>query len=374
MENLEIIEIAESVRRTSHRVKNSGDIEFARLGLNLSKKIIRQPTIMKAKDIEKEYIRILKNKYLPKLPSDKQIATITSMAGYDDSSNTNTPVESPTEIDKTQDPNVNTPITTETNSPVDDGGIIDVKTPNDTGNDVNSPISNETPPEGTYIMVAENLSNDILVPQNHEVNQVLLEENEKMVASNQIDYTEILHSEGQKLDGYVPLDNNGNPLDRSGVTIGTGVDIGQMSKEEIKSLDISQELKDKLSDYAGVTKQDALNLLKESPLNVTLEEAQQLDSAIQEKMANALINSYNKSSSNLNFSALPSEIQTAIASVSHQYGDLGTSCPNFWSAITEHRWDDAENELRNFGDKYPSRRESEANLFHKGIEKINSKK
>lgn len=79
----EILEIADSVKRTSHRVKNSGDIALAELGLKFARKVKKQTTLKHAKTIEKEYLWVLKEKYFPIFPQDKILPTITSMAGYD---------------------------------------------------------------------------------------------------------------------------------------------------------------------------------------------------------------------------------------------------------------------------------------------------
>ena len=189
-----------------------------------------------------------------------------------------------------------------------------------------------------------------------------------------IDYNQISILEGgQKTDGYVPVDKNG-PIDKSGVTIGTGVDIGQRSVDEINRLDIPEDLKDKLIDYAGLKGQNALDALAAQPLNISNTEADQLDKAIQDKATNSLIEAYNAQSESVKFNALPAEMQTVIASVDYQHGYLPDKCPIFWSAVTEQRWDDAEKELRNFGDDFHSRREKEADLLHQGIEKLNSRK
>lgn len=190
----------------------------------------------------------------------------------------------------------------------------------------------------------------------------------------QIDFDQISVFEGtQQTDGYVPKDKSGEPIDKSGVTIGTGVDIGQMSENQIQNLDISPELKEKLIDYAGLTGLDAVNALKENPLNISEAEADELDKVVKGNATDSLVNSFNEDTANVNFLALPPEIQTAIASVSYQYGDLSKSCPNFWADITENRWEDAENELRNFGDHFKSRRTAEAELFRQGIEKLKPK-
>jgi hypothetical protein len=72
---------------------------------------------------------------------------------------------------------------------------------------------------------------------------------------------------------------------------------------------------------------------------------------------------------------LPSGIQTAIASLSFQYGANLAHSPNhnaklFWKQVTHGQWDEAEKTLRNFQDPYTSRRLLEADQMHKGIEEL----
>ena len=66
----------------------------------------------------------------------------------------------------------------------------------------------------------------------------------------------------------------------------------------------------------------------------------------------------------IKFSNLPSEIQTVIASVTFQYGiNLNLRAPKFWKAVTAQDWNKTLSILRNFGDKYGTRRNKEANLL-----------
>jgi GH24 family phage-related lysozyme (muramidase) len=78
---------------------------------------------------------------------------------------------------------------------------------------------------------------------------------------------------------------------------------------------------------------------------------------------------YDASPSTKSFSQLPPEAQTVIASVSFQYGDLATRTPTFWGHVTNERWQKAVDELRNFGDRYPTRRGKEADLLQGAIDR-----
>src|SRR5207302_1219589 len=67
---------------------------------------------------------------------------------------------------------------------------------------------------------------------------------------------------GQVLTGYVP-DASGS---QSGVTIGTGIDLGQRSESDINALNIAADLKTKLKPYCTKKTNDATDCLKKNPL------------------------------------------------------------------------------------------------------------
>jgi hypothetical protein len=121
-----------------------------------------------------------------------------------------------------------------------------------------------------------------------------------------IDFNFISRLEGGRhTRGYVP-----NPeTSRSGVTVGTGVDLGQMG---------DQDLVDETADVS--------------------------------------------------FEDLPDGVQTVIASVAFQYGSLQKRTPNFWRQITSGDWQGAYRNLQNFGDDYGTRRKKEAVLLKQSLE------
>jgi hypothetical protein len=170
--------------------------------------------------------------------------------------------------------------------------------------------------------------------------------------------------EGFRLDGYVP----DLGFSRSGVTVGTGVDIGQRSAADIQALDIPETLKQKLIPYAGLTQQDAANFLANRPLRLTEEEAYALDRAVAQDIFGDVATLYDAASTGDSFLELPLEARTAIGDLAYQYGpDLAQDLPNFWGDVTQGRWDEATQTLRNFGDRYPARRNEEAALLEQAI-------
>lgn len=181
-----------------------------------------------------------------------------------------------------------------------------------------------------------------------------------------ISYTFItLHYEGNSLTGYVP------PLDggaiESGVTISGGLDLGQRNRGDL--IDLPDHLIHKLSPYCGVTGEAAKELLAAKPLSISLSDSVIINT-FSHKEATRLLMADWRRDSKIVFESLPDEIQTAIASVAFQYGDLPTRCPNFWRQVTTGDWVGAARNLNDFGDAYSTRRKSERVLVLWGMLKL----
>lgn len=192
-------------------------------------------------------------------------------------------------------------------------------------------------------------------------------------AKQDIDWKFISDREGgQVLVGYVPAAN----VSKSGVTVGTGIDLGARSEADIDKLGLDAELAKKLKPYAGKQAKDATDYLKEHPLTLTEPEASSLDKAVKQPLADKMIKEYNAAVAAANkadgccrvtFEELPQGVQTAVMSTSFQYGSLNTATPTYWKQVTEQRWKDASDNLKKFGDAYPSRRKLEAEFVDAAI-------
>jgi len=182
-----------------------------------------------------------------------------------------------------------------------------------------------------------------------------------------IDWDFIGALEGRRLKGYVPTDKTGNVFGQSGVTIGTGFDLGQRSVNDLLSLGASDDLISKLKPYLGKKKKAAVLAIQQKPLRLSNDEVDFLDKAAKKQTLDSLINSYNKTSK-VKFEDLKPEQQTILASVAFQYGDLQKRTPNFWKSVTSGDWNKAHRNLMNFGDKYSTRRQKEANLLSNILE------
>jgi hypothetical protein len=170
---------------------------------------------------------------------------------------------------------------------------------------------------------------------------------------------------GQRLRGYVPGG-------RSGVTIATGVDLGQRSRDDILRLGVSADLSRKLLPYALKRGRAAAAYLETHALVITRAEAAELDRAVQDELLASLRSRFDRAAAGSRapaaFSELPPEAQTVIASVAFQYGpNLKRATPRFWRYVTRRQWREAVEELEDFGDAYDSRRAREAELLRKAL-------
>jgi len=156
--------------------------------------------------------------------------------------------------------------------------------------------------------------------------------------------------------GYVPdVDNS-----QSGVTIGTGFDLGSKSKEFLDSIGLDSSLIDRLTPYLGMTGAAAAEVAPNLKLDDS--EVKQLDTASKQWYSKSIIDQYNDNNPKTKFEDLTEAQQTVVASVGFQYGNF-KRVPNFFNQISTDDWEGAEANLRNFGDNYGKRRSKEADLL-----------
>jgi hypothetical protein len=153
------------------------------------------------------------------------------------------------------------------------------------------------------------------------------------------------------------------------VTIAAGFDLGGRNAADLQALGLPEDLITALTPYLGLRGQAAQDYLVLNPLNITREQAQQVDALVFNSFYNAVARNYNAAAApGLRFQGLPGEAQTAIVDLAHQYGtNLAAATPNFWRQITTGQWQEAYNNLMNFGDDYSPRRQAEAGLLLNAI-------
>jgi hypothetical protein len=206
-------------------------------------------------------------------------------------------------------------------------------------------------------------------------------------------------SEGKlRIEGYVPTydkdvkDKNGNIIHKkgdvigvSGVTISTGVDLGQQSAAGTKAV-LDAYIKDKgnpdkvdvdalmkkLDPYFGLQKQKAVDALVKTPLTVTEAEARLLADAFgYDTQTKAAKQFDKKNTQGMVFKKLPEEAQTVIVDFAYQYGlsDSKDSIrQTFWKYVYDGAWQKLANWLLSLRDEYKSRRYREGDAVQFGIE------
>lgn len=173
-----------------------------------------------------------------------------------------------------------------------------------------------------------------------------------------IDQSFIEEVEGNTLSAYVPDPENS----QSGVTIGVGVDLGSKDREYFSSL--PSETVDKLEPYFGLTGMGAVDALEQKDLVLSDEEISSINQIAKKEETDRIIKTFNREA-DIDWDDLTGPQQTVVASVSYQYGSLPERTPKFWGAVIREDWETVIEELRNFGDRYPSRRNKEADLLEK---------
>lgn len=185
-----------------------------------------------------------------------------------------------------------------------------------------------------------------------------------------IDAAFLERQEGRRLKGYVPKRRDGSPLGRSGVTIATGVDLGQWSTEEINRLVIPQSLKANLMPYVGLKGEAALDLLGWRPLLISDREAHLIDSAIHSRIINDLARRFEFATGH-RFDDQPRAVQTVLASLAINFGpgQLATMAKT-WSLIKALDWAALADWLEVFPSRQPelqARRKREAMYLRRAL-------
>lgn len=161
--------------------------------------------------------------------------------------------------------------------------------------------------------------------------------------------------EGNVDKPYVP------DVGKSGVTIGIGVDLGNMN---FSNVGLSKSLQDKISPYYGKYQDEARQYLADNPLKLDQYEIDYISALAIQTHLNELNKWYSKQA-DVPFIMLTNNQKTVMMSVKYQYGNLPRRTPKFWQYCISRDWHGAYYELMHFGDAYPSRREKEARLLAK---------
>jgi hypothetical protein len=180
------------------------------------------------------------------------------------------------------------------------------------------------------------------------------------------------HFEGKAIEkGYIPC-RDGVPLGMSGVTIGTGFDLGQQTQAELQKLQLPEALCKKLAPYLGRKKLNALAYLKEHPLELTSEEVAALDRAVHEKYILETERLFGD-----NFTDVPKQVQAIAVSLHYQFGTprriASPALGMAWEALQQGHYAQAADYLTAVQGwsadhrQYLGRRRQEANLLREAL-------
>ena len=186
----------------------------------------------------------------------------------------------------------------------------------------------------------------------------------------------------QQVRGYIPCDLVGGgtanylggpnperyiPMGISGVTVGTGVDLGQTDADTLRGIiGVADALIRRLRPYLGQRKEDAVAALHAAPLTLTQEEADALDTAMIRHHVLKIARRYDRDAGQGMFGDLPWQAQAVIVSIQYQRGVKSPQkYPNTWSALIGRDWADAARRLKtgSFWSGYQARRAREGRLL-----------
>ena len=169
-------------------------------------------------------------------------------------------------------------------------------------------------------------------------------------------------------NGFIPVGNDGDPLENSGVTIGYGVDLEGKTEAGLKADGVDADTLRLLLPYLGLKTYEAAAALQDNPLTLTADQATQLTQAVLNENIQHVAGIYDAATDPGTFEALPADTQTAIADIGYQYYSLPKTAPVYWSYITTGQWSAAVGDLNNFGDESEGRRQREARLIQQDID------
>lgn len=191
-----------------------------------------------------------------------------------------------------------------------------------------------------------------------------------------IDFSVLEKSEKFTTEGYVPVCTatsikNKNPvcsgksvgdaIGKSGVTVGTGVDLGQMNEYDLKRLRLPEHIYKAVKPYLGKRGAEALKMPKLQLMGI---DAKILSDRIKDNIISVIVKRYEDKSGKV-FNSLSINIQTAIVDYFYQYGQnsmLVSPHNKFWESIVNNEWKEAVKFL-NEQLQYKDRRKNEAELI-----------
>jgi GH24 family phage-related lysozyme (muramidase) len=178
--------------------------------------------------------------------------------------------------------------------------------------------------------------------------------------------------------GYIPCargtyygtgPDKGEPLGASGVTVATGVDLGQQTRKGLESMGISPEIVVLLVPYIGLQKQAAMEKLRKAPLTLSAAQVEEIDRILHERYITETAGLFGRDS----FERAPKQVQAVAVSLHYQFGALSRAASpalgRAWDLMRQGAYTSAADALRDLSgwskshQLYMSRRRAEAALL-----------
>ena len=185
----------------------------------------------------------------------------------------------------------------------------------------------------------------------------------------------------QMLRGYIPcnLTRGGtanyyggpnperyNPMGISGVTVGTGVDLGQTDIPTLKKIGVCDETIEIVRPYVGKEKKMAVQALHNAPLTISKEVADELDMCMIDHHILIIANRYDRDAGKGAFEKLPWQAQAVITSILYQRGvNSPSKFKSTWQALVNRDWKKAARDFQTSAlwNGYMSRRRAEGKIL-----------
>lgn len=183
--------------------------------------------------------------------------------------------------------------------------------------------------------------------------------------------------ESRQLVAYIPCSKRnftgandfatcGEVLGASGVTVGTGLDLGQQSLSGLQRIGIPDHILDRLRLYIGLKKSAAVKALAEHPLTLTDSDVDAIDACVHRDYVARIERLYDRERIGpLSFADCPPQAQAVMTSVYYQLGAYNGD-PGYrvlWGHFVGQDWCAAADELTTGFSRYASRRRAEGAIL-----------
>lgn len=198
----------------------------------------------------------------------------------------------------------------------------------------------------------------------------------KMVAIQAIDA--LLNKwETRQLVAYIPCnprnytsgDIDGfKPIGVSGVTVATGLDLGQQGEAELRNYGLDETLRDKLRPYLGRKCYGALRALQSEPLRLSDAECDAISLGVHAEYTRRTRSMFNARGL-MSFDDMPPQAQAVAVSLVYSLGSPQRFYPAIWNALLAGNYAEAANCLCSDFTGYDAARRRDEGALLKTINK-----